>query len=110
MIHLSGLTVKSDQNPSGDVAINFIGLRPGEKLFEELLTGGSVLSTGHKKIMCSQEYDWKIFSIPLLTELESAIGKNDERLGFEILRKAVVEFTNFGSSKCHVSNEINTKS
>ncbi len=42
MIHLSGLSVRSDKNPHGDIAIEFTGLRPGEKLYEELLIGDNV--------------------------------------------------------------------
>ncbi|TIM49047.1 MAG: polysaccharide biosynthesis protein [Mesorhizobium sp.] len=53
MIHLSGLDVKDDVNPYGDIEIVFSGLRPGEKLFEELLVDGTALPTAHPKIMRS---------------------------------------------------------
>lgn len=53
MIHLSGLDVKDDANPYGDIEIVFSGLRPGEKLFEELLVDGTALPTAHPKIMRS---------------------------------------------------------
>jgi len=55
MIHLSGLSIKSDGNPRGDIAIEFTGLRPGEKLYEELLIGDEVVSTRHPMIMSAQE-------------------------------------------------------
>jgi len=55
MIHLLGLTVKNEQNPQGDIAINFSGLRPGEKLYEELLIGENVAGTTHPKIMTADE-------------------------------------------------------
>lgn len=55
MVELSGLEVKSDENPHGDVEITFSGLRPGEKLFEELLIGDEVTGTEHPKIMRAQE-------------------------------------------------------
>ncbi|QXH52909.1 polysaccharide biosynthesis protein [Pseudomonas fakonensis] len=55
MIHLSGLSVRSDTTPHGDIAIEFTGLRPGEKLYEELLIGDNVVSTRHPMIMSAQE-------------------------------------------------------
>ncbi|MEM7292449.1 MAG: nucleoside-diphosphate sugar epimerase/dehydratase [Pseudomonadota bacterium] len=55
MIHLSGLTVINEENPEGDIAIEFSGLRPGEKLFEELLIGDNVTGTEHNMIMRAQE-------------------------------------------------------
>jgi FlaA1/EpsC-like NDP-sugar epimerase len=55
MIHLSGLSVRSERNPQGDIEIEFTGLRPGEKLFEELLIGDNVEGTGHPMIMCASE-------------------------------------------------------
>jgi FlaA1/EpsC-like NDP-sugar epimerase len=55
MIQLSGLTVKSREAPDGDIAIQVIGLRPGEKLYEELLIGGNPSPTNHIKIMKANE-------------------------------------------------------
>lgn len=55
MIKLSGLQVLSDENPDGDIAIEVTGLRPGEKLYEELLIGSNTLPTPHAKIMRAQE-------------------------------------------------------
>ncbi|MFJ1572232.1 polysaccharide biosynthesis protein [Pseudomonas sp. NPDC088322] len=55
MVHLSGLSVKSDLNPYGDIAIEFTGLRPGEKLYEELLIGDNVSATPHPMIMKANE-------------------------------------------------------
>jgi len=51
MIQLSGLTVQDDEHPHGDIAITFSGLRPGEKLYEELLISDAVLGTQHPLIM-----------------------------------------------------------
>ena len=61
MIHLSGLRVKGPDNPDGDIEIQYIGIRPGEKLYEELLIGDNVTKTRHPKIMCSQEafFSWE---------------------------------------------------
>lgn len=55
MIRLSGLTVCSDSNPEGDIVIRTIGLRPGEKLYEELLIESDALPTRHSRIMRAQE-------------------------------------------------------
>lgn len=55
MIELSGFSVKDEQNPAGDIEIHFTGLRPGEKLYEELLIGDRVLSTPHPRIMKADE-------------------------------------------------------
>jgi len=55
MIRLSGMTVRDHQNPNGDIAIEVTGLRPGEKLFEELLIDGDVLGTRHPRILHMKE-------------------------------------------------------
>ncbi len=55
MIHLSGFKVQDDENPDGDIGIEFTGLRPGEKLYEELLLGDNVTSTDHPMILRAQE-------------------------------------------------------
>lgn len=55
LIQLSGLEVKDENNPYGDIEIEFSGLRPGEKLFEELLIGDSVGETAHPRIMTAIE-------------------------------------------------------
>jgi FlaA1/EpsC-like NDP-sugar epimerase len=57
MIRLSGLTVRTDEEPAGEIAIEFSGLRPGEKLYEELLIGDNVTGTEHPMIMrATEEY------------------------------------------------------
>ena len=55
MIKLSGLTVKNDKNLNGDIEIKIIGLRPGEKLYEELLIGDNPQKTSHQKIQKAQD-------------------------------------------------------
>ena len=69
MVRLSGLTVRDGSNPQGDIAIEVTGLRPGEKLYEELLIGGDVSGTEHPRILRAREgkADWK----RLEEELES---------------------------------------
>ena len=55
MVRLSGFEVKSDTNPHGDIEIKCTGLRPGEKLYEELLIGDNVGETSHERIMTANE-------------------------------------------------------
>lgn len=55
MIHLSGLEVRDEDNPQGDVEIVYSGLRPGEKLYEELLIGARTHNTEHPRILTSDE-------------------------------------------------------
>jgi len=60
MIELSGLTVRSAANPNGDIEIVEVGLRPGEKLYEELLIEENALPTSHRRIVKAHEsmIDW----------------------------------------------------
>ncbi len=69
MIEASGYSVRDDENPDGDVEIDIIGLRPGEKLHEELLIGEGLLTTPHSKIMRARESS--------LSELDMAIALQD---------------------------------
>jgi len=55
LVRLSGLEIKSEENPDGDIEIQFTGLRPGEKLYEELLIGDNVTSTKHALILRAEE-------------------------------------------------------
>ena len=55
MINLSGFTIRDSKNPSGDIEIKIIGLRPGEKLYEELLIGNDPQKTNHPKILMTDE-------------------------------------------------------
>ncbi len=55
MIHLMGYSIDSSDKPNGDIEINYSGLRPGEKLYEELLVGENVVGTTHAKIMTADE-------------------------------------------------------
>jgi FlaA1/EpsC-like NDP-sugar epimerase len=57
MIHLSGLDVRDESNPEGDIEIQYSGLRPGEKLYEELLIGDNVSDTEHPLIMRAKEIE-----------------------------------------------------
>ena len=59
MVHLMGLEVKDENNPEGDIEVSYTGLRPGEKLYEELLIGDDPQGTGHPRIMKAQELSLK---------------------------------------------------
>ncbi|MFZ5581045.1 MAG: polysaccharide biosynthesis protein [Pseudomonadota bacterium] len=78
MVELSGLTVKDEQHPEGDIEIAVTGLRPGEKLYEELLIGDNPKPTVHPRIMKAHEefIPWAEFEAKL-TALEMALNVND---------------------------------
>lgn len=90
MVALAGLTVRSNQHPSGDIDITFTGLRPGEKLYEELLIGDNPLPTGHPRILRAQEerFEWHVLQARL-GELEAAV-QSGERQRMRALLKALV--------------------
>ncbi|MFQ2893035.1 polysaccharide biosynthesis protein [Aeromonas caviae] len=94
MIRLSGLTLKSDNNPNGDVEIKITGLRPGEKLFEELLIGDNVEGTSHPRIMKAHEnmLPWKDIR-SLLIEIDMACHQFDHEKIRSLLLGAPLAFT-----------------
>ncbi|WP_434571583.1 polysaccharide biosynthesis protein [Pseudomonas sp. Z3-6] len=90
MIHLSGLSVRSEKNPHGDISIEFTGLRPGEKLYEELLIGDNVVATPHPMIMSANEdhLPWDVLKARL-AELLAAIEHDDYTRVRQLLRHTV---------------------
>ncbi|GAB5340246.1 nucleoside-diphosphate sugar epimerase/dehydratase [Pseudomonas fluorescens] len=94
MIHLSGLSVRSDKNPHGDIAIEFSGLRPGEKLYEELLIGDNVVATQHPMIMSANEdyLPWETLKLKL-SELLAAVDQDDFSRVRQLLRDTVSGYT-----------------
>lgn len=94
MIHLSGLSVRSEKNTHGDIAIEFTGLRPGEKLYEELLIGDNVLGTEHPMIMSANEdyLSWESLK-PKLKELLAAVDQDDYVTVRKLLRETVSGYT-----------------
>lgn len=93
MIHLSGFSVKEDASPDGDIEIHFSGLRPGEKLYEELLIGEDVAGTRHPKIMMANEHFLPRDKLStVLTRLHTACEKNDHDEIVTILHECVSGF------------------
>lgn len=94
MIHLSGLSVRSESNPFGDIAIEFTGLRPGEKLYEELLIGDTVEATRHPMIMSTTEdyLSWDLLKAKL-GDLLAAVNEGDYPRVRQLLRELVSGYT-----------------
>lgn len=90
LIHLSGMSIRSEKCPHGDIAIEYTGLRPGEKLYEELLIGDNVSPTEHPMIMtASEEYlPWDQLK-RLLSRLMGALDEDDYPQVRQLLREAV---------------------
>ncbi|MBH3339232.1 polysaccharide biosynthesis protein [Pseudomonas mendocina] len=90
MIHLSGLSVRSERSPQGDIAIEFTGLRPGEKLYEELLIGDDVSQTEHPMIMRANEemLSWDTYKCVLRDLLGALEGDDYDRVR-QLLRDTV---------------------
>ncbi|MCH8137070.1 MAG: polysaccharide biosynthesis protein, partial [Proteobacteria bacterium] len=93
MVRLMGLTVQDATNPDGDIAIQYIGLRPAEKLYEELLIGSNVAGTEHPRIMRADEtflpYDtlWD-----LIRDLEAAAAGLEYARARHLLTQAVAGY------------------
>ena len=94
MINLMGLTVRDDKSPDGDIDIKYVGLRPAEKLYEELLIGSNVSGTDHPRIMRARE-DFVPSHVldPILEELRLACDRRDYDASCEVLNRAVEEYS-----------------
>lgn len=103
MIQLSGLSVRDEANPEGDIAIEEVGLRAGEKLYEELLVGEDPKKTRHPRIMMGHEdfMRWPQLS-GLLRRLEEC---RDARIAVELLQQLVPEFK-FRSGTVHEKRRL----
>jgi FlaA1/EpsC-like NDP-sugar epimerase len=93
MIHLMGLKEKSILNPDGDIEIIYTGLRPGEKLYEELLVGNQPMATGHPRVMRAREraLGWRQVEA-LLDELALASQQFDCEKVLSVLQRAPTEY------------------
>ncbi|MBD62514.1 MAG: polysaccharide biosynthesis protein [Gammaproteobacteria bacterium] len=93
MVELSGLRVKDDDFPSGDIAIKVIGLRPGEKLYEELLIGNNPKKTQHPRIMKANEQylSWDELT-PWLSSLREAADNSDVLMIRTLFKNLIPEY------------------
>ena len=93
MIQLSGLKVLDAKNPDGDIEIKYTGLRPGEKLYEELLLKGEFTQTKNKRIMRAEEgmMAWEKLE-PILSEIIKNANSMETSELYEQLKKIVPEF------------------
>lgn len=93
MIHLMGLEVKDEIHPNGDIEIKFTGLRPGEKLYEELLIGENVRETAHPRIMAADEVrlTWPEMQ-SLLLQLDSLCDSFNVESIIDVMRCAPTGF------------------
>ncbi len=106
MIHLSGLELKDEAHPNGEIEIEFTGLRPGEKLYEELLIGDNVSPTDHPMIMRAEEEFLPLEQLEiLLGKINRAIDENDPEQMRELLIEAVPDF----SPQCEVKDLLVSK-
>jgi FlaA1/EpsC-like NDP-sugar epimerase len=94
MIHLSGLTPIDNENPDGEIRIEFTGLRPGEKLYEELLIGDDVVQSEHPRIMQAKESNLSMsVLLTCIKIIKEARAKQDELLIKDLLLKHVNGYT-----------------
>ena len=93
MISLSGLTIKNEENPSGDIEIIFTGLRPGEKLYEELLIDDNSKATSHPLIFKAEEYYIKYDEIVrLIKRMEESLINLELEKSLSFLKEMVPEW------------------
>lgn len=97
MITLSGLKPKTPEQPDGDIEILITGLRPGEKLYEELLIGDNVRQTAHPRIMTADEamLPWHEL-LPILNRLRTACDRYDQQAIRDLLVNAPTGFSPTG--------------
>lgn len=103
MIHLSGHEVLDDEHPEGDIAVEFVGLRPGEKLYEELLIGENISGTEHPLIMRATESElrWE--------QLQNSMEKLDvacRQFNCQEVRRILIESVDGYRPQCEISDHV----
>ena len=102
MITLSGLTLKNESNPNGDIEIVFTGLRQGEKLYEELLIDAKSIPTIHPLIfMANEKYIEKKELIPILESLRIDLQEYNIKKVFNIMNKVIPEWEISNKKSCN---------
>lgn len=93
MIELSGLRIREEGTSDGDISIEYVGLRPGEKLYEELLIGNDPIPSAHPRILRAHEplTAWNSLRASL-SRLQAMIDEGDSSAARELLKELVVEF------------------
>lgn len=90
MIRMSGFTVRDENNKNGDIEIKVGKLRPGEKLYEELIVGDNILKTPHPKILCAEETKLSSSEInSIFNKLTRSIKEYDQLKSKEIIFEAI---------------------
>jgi FlaA1/EpsC-like NDP-sugar epimerase len=94
MIELSGLSLRDEQHPLGEIELQFVGLRPGEKLYEELLIGNDPQSTNHPRIMKANEHylGWPEL-LPKLESMRELLAANNPRAVRKWLSELVTDYS-----------------
>lgn len=106
MIHLSGFIEKDELHPEGDIAIEYTGLRSGEKLYEELLIGKNVSETQHQKIMRAEE---KVIDFSSLEIILQDIEKYNDSDDCQQVRKILMSHVDDFSPQCNVEDWLALK-
>ena len=96
MIKLSGKTIKNSSHPDGNIEIKIVGLKPGEKLYEELLVNKKTLPTKHKRIFIADEEDLdsNLNMSLIMDEFESAALRRETNKVLNIMKKVIPEWEN----------------
>ncbi|AKM08248.1 polysaccharide biosynthesis protein [Pelagerythrobacter marensis] len=106
MINLSGMTVRDEANPDGDIEIREVGLRPGEKLYEELLIGDSPEPTVHERIRRANEamLSWDALNFEL-GEMGQLLDRGDGASATALLARLVPEYKPSDHHRSEISGE-----
>jgi FlaA1/EpsC-like NDP-sugar epimerase len=95
IVTLAGLTIRDDANPNGDISIVYTGLRPGEKMYEELFEGFNLLATPHPRIMRAMEAKRSEIEIAsAMREIRTAVEQIDDTILTGVLEQLVEGFGN----------------
>lgn len=98
IIHLSGLTIRDEVNPDGDIEIVEIGLRPGEKLYEELLIGENPQGTPHPRIMMAREKSISEAELRKAVKRAETLTRSEQV--YEFLQSLLPEYTPRSNGEC----------